>query len=90
MLTEIDHAYSVDGLSGVNSLLATTEFTQGLSVYGKAARYAYSGDRETALNYLETAFEGKHYVLPQANNSYPFQILHNEPRFIELMQKMGL
>ncbi len=48
------------------------------------------GDKNEALNYLETAFNLHDYILPTINPDPAFDSIRNEVRFSEIIRKIGL
>jgi len=63
---------------------------QGASFFDRARAYAMLGRKEEALGALESAFE-QHEVLMALVASEPaFAVLHGDPRFREIVRKLGL
>jgi TolB-like protein/AraC-like DNA-binding protein/Tfp pilus assembly protein PilF len=58
--------------------------------YNIARWYILMEEKEPALNWLETAFENHIPELPRINCDIDFDMLRNEPRFLALIEKMGL
>ena len=52
--------------------------------------YSMIGDIEETLNWLELAFEDPPTDIPRVNNDPRFEFLRSEPRFQEMIRKMGL
>lgn len=48
------------------------------------------GDKEQALKFLEMGYEEKEWALFEIKTRPEFEPLHSEPRFLALLQKMGL
>ena len=48
------------------------------------------GDREAALASLERAYDEHHWWLPWINQSPPFDTLRSDPRFLRLLEKLGI
>ena len=57
---------------------------------GVAVYYCEIGEKEKALDWLDKAYEWKVSGLPSINAMPEFNNLRNEPRFQELLGKMGL
>ena len=55
-----------------------------------AVAYALAGDRSKALDYLEKSYAGQDTELMATIRFPAFDSLHSEPRFVELMRKLGL
>jgi tetratricopeptide (TPR) repeat protein len=52
--------------------------------------YCILGEKENALNWLETAFNNKSTEIPRINVNPNFDILRAEPRFLKIIDEMGL
>ena len=55
-----------------------------------ATRYARVGKKEEALYWLEKYFDNRPSSLPRINNNPELEILRSEPRFQEMIKKLGL
>jgi TolB-like protein/Tfp pilus assembly protein PilF len=60
------------------------------AAYQIAAAFAWRGERDRALEWLERAYAQHDSGLPWLNADVPFQKLHGEPRFEAIVRKMGL
>jgi TolB-like protein/DNA-binding winged helix-turn-helix (wHTH) protein/Tfp pilus assembly protein PilF len=60
------------------------------SPFHVAIVYEGLGDHETALNYLDRAYDQRESALAGIMITPQFQTLHTHPRFQKLLQKMGL
>lgn len=58
--------------------------------YLYAARYAFLGEREKALDRLEKAFEGRGFLTAFVKADPVFSSLRDEPRYREILRKMNL
>lgn len=58
--------------------------------YTIARLYGCIEDSQNALKYLEYFYEDGDLALPRMNNSPDFKFIRTEPRFIVLLEKMGL
>lgn len=58
--------------------------------YNIAMFYSFIGDSQNALKYLEYSFEDGQIWLPRINTSPDFNAIKTEPRFVALLEKMGL
>jgi tetratricopeptide (TPR) repeat protein len=86
--------YDQLGYAGTMNLLADTLFaqlkTEWFSPAGIAAFYCYAGNKERALDCLELAYETRD-VMVIYSGIYPFfAIIHDEPRYQEIMRKLNL
>ena len=52
--------------------------------------YAFWGDKDMAFEWLDRAYEEHDPDLIQVRSKRGFQILHNDPRWEALLQKLGL
>ena len=55
-----------------------------------ATLYSLLGEKELALDWLEKSYESRFSNLPEIIKSADYEILKSEPRYIELLEKMGL
>jgi DNA-binding winged helix-turn-helix (wHTH) protein/TolB-like protein/Flp pilus assembly protein TadD len=60
------------------------------SPFAVASMYAYLGNKEKTLDYLEKAAEEPFYYVPVAHADPMFDLVRREPRFIQLMKKIDL
>lgn len=58
--------------------------------YEIAIIYAGLGEQEQALDWLEKAYEQRHFGLLFLNLDPPFRNLHADPRFAALVRRVGL
>lgn len=61
-----------------------------LGEYNLSIAYARIGDKEKTLDLLEKAFVGHTFLLPFANARPDFDFVRDEPRFQNLMRRIGL
>jgi serine/threonine-protein kinase len=54
-----------------------------------ASMYAWAGEKERTLEWLELAYRAHHPMLPYAN-SPDFEVVHDDPRYHDLRRRMGL
>lgn len=52
--------------------------------------YCFLGEKENALNWLETAFNNRSTEIPRINVNPHFDILRAEPRFLKIIHEMDL
>ena len=84
-------AYDKEGIKGIYKYLIIYDFQKGFDERwpeSMAEKYALLGEEEKALDWLEKAFE-QHNIGPIKNNLY-FKNIKTEPRFIAILEKMGL
>ncbi|MBN1271850.1 MAG: protein kinase [Candidatus Aminicenantes bacterium] len=82
------------GYAGTLNLEADTLLEQSktkyLSQFDIASIYAFAGNKEQALDCLKQAYEMRDPVVPYIGVYPNLAILHDEPRFQELLRKMNL
>jgi TolB-like protein/AraC-like DNA-binding protein/Tfp pilus assembly protein PilF len=91
----IETIYEQSGIKGIFRWLIEIDeleisskiFTQTFST---AEKYAFLGENEKALELLEKSFDMNIRFMVRLNNNFYFESLHSEPRFIALLNKMGL
>jgi TolB-like protein/DNA-binding winged helix-turn-helix (wHTH) protein/Tfp pilus assembly protein PilF len=94
-LAWLAYAYAVTGrkpdalriLDQLKKLLADGQYVSSVHV---ALIYAGLGDREEALKWLEKAYANRDEYVVYLNISPEFQPLHSDPRFQEILKKIGL
>jgi TolB-like protein/DNA-binding winged helix-turn-helix (wHTH) protein/Tfp pilus assembly protein PilF len=90
------HAWSTGGPQGYWKKLL--EFTQRPdnppemygSPFGTAILYAQLGEKDKALEYLETAYEQRSLFMTEIAIEPAFDWLRSEPKFQDLLQRVGL
>ena len=58
--------------------------------FSAAVLYAESGERDRAMAYLEKAYENREGALSYINVWPSFDVMHSDPRFQELVRRVGL
>ena len=58
--------------------------------FGIAENYAFIGEKEKALEYLEIAYEQHSSRIPYIKYNPHFKDLRVEPRFLAILEKMDL
>lgn len=83
--------YSRKGMKGLIAWMVKYE-VESPYIYppGVAELYCLLGEKELALDYLEKSYEYKLIELPEIIKSPDYEILWSEPRYLELIKKMGL
>ena len=90
------HALAVSGKKAeaekiVNDLITKSRAGSYVSPYNIAVVYVGLGDRESALNWLERAYEERSYYLPvYLTTDERLEPLHDDPRFRVLVRRIGL
>ncbi|MGH9793943.1 MAG: protein kinase domain-containing protein [Candidatus Acidiferrales bacterium] len=67
--------------------ISKQQYVQGTQIAGL---YAYAGDKQRALDWLETAYEQRDSWLTFLKDDLRFLSLHGEPRFQALRQRMRI
>jgi hypothetical protein len=60
------------------------------SPYEIARFYADPGDKEKAFQWLDTAYREHDFLLRELNTAFELDSLRSDPRFAELVRKVGL
>lgn len=84
-------AYDKDGIKGVYKYIIDYDLQNGYAdkqPFLMAEKYAFIKEEQIALDWLEKGYE-QHQLGPIKNNLY-FKNIKTEPRFIALLEKMGL
>jgi TolB-like protein/DNA-binding winged helix-turn-helix (wHTH) protein len=74
---------------GVNAI-KTRALTEHVLPFDMAVAYAFLGDKETTLKYLEDAYQGHSQDLVFLQKQPVFDFLHSDERYRELVKKIGL
>ena len=94
MKAALGYAYAVAGKKKaareVLSDLERTSKRKYVSGYLIATVYAGLGDKKAAFHWLEAAFEKRDCQMPQLRNEPSFESLRSDPRFGELVRRIGL
>lgn len=64
--------------------------TSYASPYKIARLYAALGDKEKAFEWLDTAYREHDFLLKELNTAFELDDLRSDPRFAELVRKVGL
>ena len=62
---------------------------QYVSPYSIACSYADLGDKDHAFEWLNTAYQEHDIYLMNLRNDYQMDLLRSDPRYGELLRKMG-
>jgi TolB-like protein/Tfp pilus assembly protein PilF len=60
------------------------------SAYGIADLYAGLGESDEVFRWLKTAYEERDYQMESLRTDFRLDPLHSDPRFVELVRKVGL
>ena len=61
-----------------------------LSAYEIAALYAELGDKDQAFRWFETAYQERDRLLLNLKTDYGLDLVRSDPRFAELLRRVGL
>ena len=87
----LDDIYTKNGMHGVITWwMGFEENKSPNSPYTIATNYAKIGENELALDWLERAFDLGGPILPSMNNNWLFENIRSDPRFISMLERMGL
>jgi TolB-like protein len=87
----VKEVYDKSGTKGLLNLLIEVELNNSNpSPYRLAHLYAFLGKNEEALDYLDKVMEEKYPQILRIYSNPNFDNLRSEPRFIALIEKMGL
>jgi tetratricopeptide (TPR) repeat protein len=91
-LAELRSAFEQEGMRGVRRKELEQKLEQpekGMNAFSIATSYAYLGDKERALEWLEKAYAMRHPTLVSLR-SITTQSLTDDPRFQDLVRRVGL
>jgi serine/threonine protein kinase/tetratricopeptide (TPR) repeat protein len=93
-LEELERAYKDSGQEGwmrlivaMGKILASSNYNQS---FYNAALYAMLGEIDSAFEELETAYKARSYLVTTIGTEPALDDLRSDPRFDELLQKVGL
>jgi tetratricopeptide (TPR) repeat protein len=93
-LANLGHAYALSGKKAeARKVLAELQSLSGkafVSPYDVATVYVALGEKEKAIDSLEKAYEVHVYPVVYINVDWRFDPLRSEPRFQELVRRIGL
>jgi hypothetical protein len=72
----------------IKGVYSFDDFT--VDVEGKAMHYLMLGDKERSIQTLEAGLASNFKSLPRINAEPVLDSLRSEPRFVDLIRKMGL
>jgi TolB-like protein/AraC-like DNA-binding protein len=83
--------YTLQGIDGVmHGMIELEQKNPNPNSYYIARWYALLEDKDYSLHWLERAFEERIPEIPRINFDVDFDFLRSEPRFLALIEKMGL
>jgi TolB-like protein/Tfp pilus assembly protein PilF len=90
----LDRGFRASGWSGAATQLIETLQTQRKTGYGSpfliARLYADVGDKEHAFQWLDTAYREHDWLLISLNTEFELDPIRSDPRFADLVTKVGL
>ena len=91
----LDRGYRAGGRDGADRAAAEVALQQRkrgsyVSAYSIAASYADMGDKEHAFQWLNTAYQEHDVLLYQVRIDFNFDSLRSDPRYADLVRKIGL
>jgi tetratricopeptide (TPR) repeat protein len=94
VLAFVGHAYAASGRrdEALQKLNQLTEIARHryVSAYSVAMVYAELGDKDQALNWLEKGYQERATKMAFLKIDPFFDNLRSEPRFVELVRRVGL
>jgi DNA-binding winged helix-turn-helix (wHTH) protein/TolB-like protein/Flp pilus assembly protein TadD len=78
------------GLKDFLESVVSAHPTEANMYYGRARAYVLLGDKEKALDNLEKGFELRAFMMPWVKANPIFDSLRMEPRYQDLLRRMGL
>jgi len=86
--------YEEDGYSGAMTsaaeiMVAFSKQTY-VSPYYIAQMYGFAGDKENTIEWLERGYEMKDPTMPYTGAPLIFDLLHDDPRYQDLLRRMNL
>jgi TolB-like protein len=90
-INTVNTIYTQSGLNGLMTWVIDCELKRtNPDLYLLATWYIMLGKKEQALDYLEEAVEKRIIAIPSINNDLDLDNIRSEPRFMVLIEKMGL
>ena len=90
-LKDFNDVIAGSGFNGLLNLLIGLELEKSNpDPYFLAVWYILMGNKDKALDFLEKAVASRYVAIPMINNDPDFNQLRPEPRFQELIEKLGL
>jgi hypothetical protein len=91
---ELDYAYKTSGVDGIVKWMIENMDELAFATYNKpffyAMAYAGIGEKEKAFEWLEEAYEVRSYFMTTIGVEPSLDDLRSDPRFDELLEKIGL
>jgi len=90
-IKDLNEIYIRKGLTGLLHWVIEWEINgNNPDLYHLATWYIFLGNKEQALRYLEESVEKRIVAIPMINNDPDFDLLHSEPKYQALIEKMNL
>ncbi len=93
-IAELEQAFKRKGINGYWQMrleqFKTRDYLKNYPAQSQAWCYAKIGDKEHALEWLNKSFERRERFLTTAKTSPTFDLLHDDLRFQDLVNRMGL
>ncbi len=94
LVKAVKQEYARSGIRGAMNRLAALQEEQAKRIYIDpamiAGNYAFLGDKDRAFSLLEKAYGEKSGRLPYIKTSPDFDSLRSDPRYADLLKRMGL
>ena len=94
VVNDLRQAFAASGIKGYwqkELELAKERLKQGRVAPNRMARiYTELGDNDRAFEWLEKAYEERESLLIFLNTSPIFETLHSDPRFANLIERIGI
>ena len=93
-MAALGYAYAASGKTtearGVLKRMKDSSKHKYVSPYSFATVYAGLGETDEAFRWLDQAYEDRDYQLPTLKDDIHFSRLRKDPRFVELLKRIGL
>jgi tetratricopeptide (TPR) repeat protein len=76
-------------MRAVAQLLDSRSSSEKVSAMGVAGFYARAGDVDSAMRWLERAYQGREVMMPHVRFDPDYDVLHSDPRFQDLLRRMN-
>ncbi len=94
LVKAVSQEYAKSGFRGAMKRLVALKEEQAKRIYidpaGIATNYALLGEKDRAFSWLEKAYREKSGFLPMIKSDPSFDSLRSDPRYADLLKRMGL